>query len=150
MSSPRAPLRKPRSPPHAGSAGASAPAAAQRGHHGGKTADVLSWLVLAAFILLYSAGAAMGKLAAWPAYLLYAPISTLAMLFYAIDKFAARRGLRRVPESALLMLGIYGGWPGAIVAQQLLRHKTCKLSFRIWFWLTVAMNIAAAAWLATL
>jgi uncharacterized membrane protein YsdA (DUF1294 family) len=40
------------------------------------------------------------------------------------------------------MLGLIGGWPGAIVAQQLLRHKTSKRSFRIAFWVTVVLNIA--------
>ena len=48
----------------------------------------------------------------------------------------------------LLSLGFVGGWPGAIVAQQVLRHKTAKRTFRIRFWLSVAANIASFAWLA--
>lgn len=44
-------------------------------------------------------------------------------------------------ESTLLLLGLVGGWPGAIVAQQTLRHKTIKLSFRVSFWLSVVVNI---------
>ena len=47
----------------------------------------------------------------------------------------------------LLSLGFVGGWPGAIVAQQLFRHKTAKRSFRIRFWLSVAANITLFAWL---
>jgi len=40
-----------------------------------------------------------------------------------------------------LLVGLVGGWPGAVVAQQLLRHKTKKLSFRTRFWVTVALNV---------
>jgi uncharacterized membrane protein YsdA (DUF1294 family) len=48
------------------------------------------------------------------------------------------------------MLGLIGGWPGAIVAQQLLRHKTSKASFRLAFWATVVLNIAAFLLLVSL
>ena len=33
--------------------------------------------------------------------------------------------------------------PGALLAQRWLRHKTIKRSFRIQFWATVALNLAA-------
>ena len=62
---------------------------------------------------------------------------------YWIDKTAAQNGQWRIPESTLLMLGMFGGWPGAIVAQQTLRHKTAKTSFRVAFWLTVVLNVGA-------
>ena len=82
-------------------------------------------------------------------YLLYAGASALCFGLYAIDKAAARAGRDRVCESTLLAIGLIGGWPGAIVAQQVLRHKTVKRSFRVRFWLSVAVNVAAFAWLAT-
>lgn len=34
------------------------------------------------------------------------------------------------------------GWPGALVAQQLLRHKTAKAEFISKFWATVTLNLA--------
>ena len=77
---------------------------------------------------------------------LYVGASALCIAVYGIDKFAARRGGDRVPEAMLLSLGAIGGWPGAIVAQQLFRHKTAKRSFRLQFWATVVLNVAVFAW----
>jgi len=76
---------------------------------------------------------------------LYLGTSALCVAVYGIDKVAARRGGDRVPEAMLLSLGAIGGWPGAIVAQQVFRHKTVKRSFRTMFWLTVALNVAVFA-----
>jgi uncharacterized membrane protein YsdA (DUF1294 family) len=78
----------------------------------------------------------------------YAAMSLACFIAYALDKSAARRGERRTPESTLLMLGLFGGWPGALLAQQWLRHKTVKQPFRQMFWFTVAVNVAGFLWLA--
>jgi uncharacterized membrane protein YsdA (DUF1294 family) len=61
---------------------------------------------------------------------------------YAIDKFAAKSGGWRTKETTLLMLGLVGGWPGAMLAQQFLRHKSIKASFPAAFWTTVFINVA--------
>lgn len=71
---------------------------------------------------------------------LYGAASVACFGVYAWDKSAARAGRRRVSESTLLWLGVLGGWPGALVAQQALRHKSSKVSFRSAFWFTVALN----------
>jgi uncharacterized membrane protein YsdA (DUF1294 family) len=42
----------------------------------------------------------------------------------------------------LLLLGLLCGWPGAVLAQKMLRHKTAKTSFQITFWATVVLNVA--------
>ena len=73
----------------------------------------------------------------------YMAMSLVCGLFYMRDKAAAQENEWRTPESTLLMLGLVGGWPGAIVVQQMLRHKTSKVSFRVAFWLTVLVNIGA-------
>jgi uncharacterized membrane protein YsdA (DUF1294 family) len=78
----------------------------------------------------------------------YLAMSALCFCSYALDKSAARRGERRTPESRLLVLGLLGGWPGAVLAQQWLRHKTVKQPFRKLFWCTVAANLACFLWLS--
>ncbi|NVF14171.1 DUF1294 domain-containing protein [Vreelandella maris] len=77
----------------------------------------------------------------------YAVISMLAYITYAIDKKAAINNRRRVSEKTLHLLGVMGGWPGAFLAQQRLRHKTQKTAFQVTFWLTVVVNLACAGWL---
>lgn len=74
--------------------------------------------------------------------LVYLVASIIAFLAYALDKSAAKQGRWRISESTLHLLGIACGWPGALLAQQLLRHKTSKPSFVSAFWATVLLNSA--------
>jgi len=78
---------------------------------------------------------------------LYFITSTVTFLLYAPDKSAAQKGQWRTPESTLHMFSLIGGWPGAFVAQKLLRHKSKKQSFQTVFWATVVLNCAGLAWL---
>ncbi len=64
---------------------------------------------------------------------------------YGADKAAAQQGRRRTPESTLHLIGLAGGWPGALIARQLFRHKTVKQPFSTIFWGTVAVNCGALA-----
>lgn len=41
------------------------------------------------------------------------------------------------------------GWPGAIIAQQKLRHKTKKTSFRTVFWIVILANSGGLGWIHT-
>jgi uncharacterized membrane protein YsdA (DUF1294 family) len=78
---------------------------------------------------------------------LYALASLLCFMFYALDKRAAMRGAPRTPERTLLLLGLAGGWPGGLLAQQVFRHKTAKTSFLAKFWGTVVLNLAILLYL---
>jgi uncharacterized membrane protein YsdA (DUF1294 family)/cold shock CspA family protein len=82
-------------------------------------------------------------------FILYLATSLFAFLFYALDKSAAKKDNWRTPESTLHLLSLIGGWPGAIFAQQTLRHKTKKQPFRSIFWLTVFLNCGVFLWLLT-
>ncbi len=60
--------------------------------------------------------------------------------FYAWDKRQARRGGWRVSEPTLQFLAFFSGWPGAFVAQRLLRHKSSKVSFLAIYWCIVIFH----------
>lgn len=77
----------------------------------------------------------------------YVGISALTFLVYAVDKSAAKNNRWRIKESTLHMLGLVGGWPGAIAAQKVFRHKSKKQAFQTAFWFTVAVNCTALGWL---
>jgi len=78
----------------------------------------------------------------------YALASIVLFALYARDKRAARSGGRRIPEGALHLLAMVGGWPGALLAQTTLRHKTRKQPFRAVFVMTVLLNCVLLALLA--
>jgi uncharacterized membrane protein YsdA (DUF1294 family) len=78
---------------------------------------------------------------------LCAMLSIATFFVYAIDKKAARNGQWRIPESLLHLLALLGGWPGALAAQSILRHKLHKHRFMRVFWLTVGLNLGFLWWL---
>jgi uncharacterized membrane protein YsdA (DUF1294 family)/cold shock CspA family protein len=77
-----------------------------------------------------------------PAYLAgyAAGISAITFLVYWWDKVRARAHESRGPETLLHLLELLGGWPGAFVAQRLLRHKTAKRVYQFFFWLIVIVH----------
>jgi uncharacterized membrane protein YsdA (DUF1294 family) len=58
--------------------------------------------------------------------------SLVLFLLYGWDKRQSQKeGRRRISEAALHRLAIFGGWPGGVLGQQVFRHKTEKVSFRL-------------------
>lgn len=53
-------------------------------------------------------------------------INVLSLVVYGVDKWKARCGRWRVPESVLMWLAVLGGSVGAMTAMWLFRHKTLK------------------------
>lgn len=81
----------------------------------------------------------------WPFAVWLLLINVLTLVIYGVDKMAARRAWRRVPEATLLTFGLLGGWAGAIAGQRLFRHKTQKQPFRTWFVISTLVSIAGMA-----
>ncbi|MDR3686609.1 MAG: DUF1294 domain-containing protein [Coriobacteriia bacterium] len=79
--------------------------------------------------------------------LVYVAMSAALFAIYGMDKSAARKGLRRVPEASLHLMALLGGWPGALLGQGVFHHKTRKQSFQTIFWCTVVANCAGLSWL---
>lgn len=76
-------------------------------------------------------------------YLLIINLATLVL--YKLDKMSSRNGGARIPEYILLLVGFLGGTIAALVAQQLFRHKTRKLSFQFKFWALTMLQLALLA-----
>lgn len=98
--------------------------------------------VCSLFFATLIAAALAGKLP-MPLLWHYAAASLVAFVAYWIDKSAARAGRWRTQESTLHLLALIGGWPGALMAQWQLRHKSAKRSFQVAFWVTVLLNCSA-------
>ncbi|EGR1768218.1 DUF1294 domain-containing protein [Vibrio parahaemolyticus] len=106
--------------------------------------------VLFGFSFLVAASASVivfnGQLLLIPVYLI---LSTFTYLMFAWDKQAAQNGRWRTPENTLHFLSLIGGWPGALLAQFQLRHKSKKQPFKFMLWVTIALNVSCFVWLLT-
>ena len=60
-----------------------------------------------------------------------AAVNLAAFALYGIDKYKARRGLWRIPESVLLFAAAAGGSAGALLGMHFFHHKTKKPRFFI-------------------
>ena len=69
-------------------------------------------------------------------------MSVATFVLYGFDKRRAGTNKGRVPEAVLHLFTLAGGSPGALLGQQLFRHKTRKVPFQVVFWLTVALQVA--------
>lgn len=82
------------------------------------------------------------RLLAW-----YGILSAVMLALFWKDKEAARNGRWRTRESTLLLLALFGGWPGAWMGQRVFRHKSRKRDFRARLTIAGGLNIAGL-WLA--
>ncbi|MDA8454862.1 cold shock and DUF1294 domain-containing protein [Acidovorax sp. GBBC 3334] len=118
-----------------------------RGGRQGGPGKATLW-VLPAFAVYWAVLSLFAPVPLWM-FGLYAVMSGVSFLAYAVDKASAMNGGWRTRESTLHLLALAGGWPGALLAQQFLRHKSAKAEFRAVFWVTVVVNAAALAVLCT-
>lgn len=104
--------------------------------------SIASACAIPLFIAVYAVVAVKWHVPAWLA-VAYLALSIACFIAYACDKSAARAGTWRVRESSLHLFSLAGGWPGALIAQRLFRHKSSKAEFQTIFWATVWTNVAA-------
>ena len=79
----------------------------------------------------------------------YALMSAISFLLYGLDKRASMRGGWRTSETRLHLVELLGGWPGALLAQRVFRHKTRKQPFVAALYFVVgmqALGLAFAYW----
>ncbi len=75
--------------------------------------------------------------------LAWAGINVIAFLAFGWDKRQSIHNGSRIAERTLLVLALLGGALGALIGQQLFRHKTQKQPFRTLLWLAAVINVLA-------
>lgn len=98
-------------------------------------------LVLALLCLLPLVGS-LYRLGSAVPLMIYALANLLTFWLYWRDKRSALKDRWRTPETTLHLFELAGGWPGALLAQQLLRHKTRKPGYQLLCWAIVALHQA--------
>lgn len=72
-------------------------------------------------------------------------INVIAFLAFGWDKWQSTRpGASRIAERTLIALALFGGALGALLGQQIFRHKTRKQPFPTPLWLAAVINLLAA------
>lgn len=110
------------------------------------TSNSFVFILMVLFAVTLGGLVTLGRFPMWLVAVYFA-VSLLTFAVYALDKSAARQNGWRIPEASLLLLGFLGGWPGGIIAQQWLRHKTRKVPFQTSFWFTVFCNVTIVGYL---
>jgi uncharacterized membrane protein YsdA (DUF1294 family) len=72
----------------------------------------------------------------------YLLMSLVTFVLYGWDKRQASRGNWRVKERTLHLMELFCGWPGALVARTMFRHKRRKLGFSMVTALIVLLHLA--------
>ncbi len=116
------------------------------GRADGESAILIAGFVSGSFLLTVALLALVERLW-WPVALGYGVMSIAAYYAYKNDKQAAKAGGWRTNEGTLIVMGLIGGWPGALIARHRFRHKTRKVAFQLAYWLSVGLNLLALAWL---
>lgn len=123
--------------------------APQRRRLGPRRSSSVGWAFLgSAGFIGALAGAAHFRHLEWWVPAVYGAASSFTFIAYAWDKVRAVDDEWRVAENTLHLLELLGGWPGALFAQQCLRHKTAKLGYQIIFWLIVMAHVGLWTWWA--
>lgn len=101
---------------------------------------MINLIISPIFLLLLAFFSLAGELSIFFFYL-YSCMSLITFGFFAFDKHASIQSKSRISEKTLFLLITFSGWPGALLAQTLLRHKSAKLSFIKLSWCLILLNL---------
>lgn len=71
---------------------------------------------------------------------IYLFMSLVSFILFFIDKKRSTTGGWRIKEYYLHLVELLGGWPGALLGQKFIRHKTKKFSYKIVLWLIILVH----------
>lgn len=74
-------------------------------------------------------------------------INIVVLVVYGGDKLFAKLDSWRVPEKVLLLMALFGGSIGALLAMQIFRHKTRHLKFRYGVPVILLLQVAGLVYL---
>jgi len=74
--------------------------------------------------------------------------SAISVILMVIDKRRAVKNQRRVSEKTLHLAELFGGWPGSLAAQHVVRHKNRKVSYQVVFVLCATVHATLLIWWA--
>jgi uncharacterized membrane protein YsdA (DUF1294 family) len=77
----------------------------------------------------------------------YGLASLASFVLMGLDKRAAARERRRIPERVLHLLELLGGWPGALLGMAAWKHKRRKKGFVAVTALIVVLHLVVWLWL---
>ncbi|MBL1241514.1 MAG: DUF1294 domain-containing protein [OCS116 cluster bacterium] len=72
---------------------------------------------------------------------IYLFMSLVCFVLFFIDKKRSEANGWRIGEYYLHLVELLGGWPGALLGQKFIRHKTKKTSYKIILWLIILVHI---------
>lgn len=77
-----------------------------------------------------------------------AAISFVTFAVTALDKIFAKKNMRRISESTLLSLAVFGGAVSEYITMKLIRHKTLHKKFMIGLPLIIILQLSVIAVIA--
>ncbi len=72
----------------------------------------------------------------------FAVISLVAAVMTVADKIFAKKGMWRIPEATLMLVGLLGGALAMFITMRTVRHKTKHKKFMIGLPLMIALHAA--------
>lgn len=82
----------------------------------------------------------------WLLLIYFALISLVAIIITTVDKYAAKKGMRRIPEATLMTVGLFGGALFMFVTMKTIHHKTRHKKFMVGLPIFIAVHAAAACY----